>query len=58
MPNDLDVAVKNIVNQTMKLARDPDFDSPFAITARKNGYSDFTGGKPDDITVLLARVSK
>ncbi len=55
---DLDEAVKNIVTKTVELARDPDYDSPFAISARKNGYDDFTGGKPDDITVVLARVTK
>jgi hypothetical protein len=42
----------------VELAKDPYNDSPFAISARKNGYDKFTGGKPDDITVVLARVTK
>ena len=29
--------------------------SPFAISAQKHGL-DYKGGKPDDVTVLLARV--
>lgn len=30
--------------------------SPFAISAQKHGL-DYKGGKPDDVTVLLARVT-
>ena len=52
------MAVKNIVKKTIELARDPTFNSPFAIAAQKNGYFDYQGGKPDDITVLFARVTR
>ncbi|XP_059483167.1 protein phosphatase PTC7 homolog [Neocloeon triangulifer] len=38
------------------LAFDPNFISPFAKSARENGI-DAIGGKPDDITVLLATVA-
>ncbi|XP_065335245.1 protein phosphatase PTC7 homolog [Cloeon dipterum] len=38
------------------LANDPNFLSPFAKSARHNGI-DAMGGKPDDITVLLATVA-
>ena len=56
--SDLENAVKNIVTKTAEQARDPDYMSPFALAAIKQGFGDFIGGKPDDITVLLARVSK
>jgi len=39
-----------------KLSRDPEFLSPFAMNARASGI-EAEGGKPDDITVLLATVS-
>ncbi|TRY75058.1 hypothetical protein TCAL_01280 [Tigriopus californicus] len=38
-----------------KLSQDPDFLSPFAQNARANGFR-MSGGKEDDITVLLAAV--
>jgi protein phosphatase PTC7 len=41
-----------------ELAFDPDYMSPFALNAAANGYQDVKGGKPDDITVLLARVTE
>ena len=37
------------------LSQDPDFLSPFAKNARANGFA-MSGGKEDDITVLLAAV--
>jgi protein phosphatase PTC7 len=39
-----------------KLSQDPSFLSPFARSARANGFRDVVGGKEDDITVLLAAV--
>lgn len=54
---DLQRAAHDIVNFAAELARDPEYFSPFALSARKNGY-EFRGGKPDDITLLLARVTK
>lgn len=39
-----------------KLSQDVDFLSPFAQNARANGFF-MSGGKEDDITVLLATVS-
>ena len=39
-----------------KLSQDPNFLSPFARSARSNGFHDVVGGKEDDITVLLAAV--
>ena len=40
-----------------QLSRDENFLSPFAKNARHNGYVDVSGGKEDDVTVLLAAVS-
>ena len=37
------------------LSQDPNFLSPFAKNARANGFA-MSGGKEDDITVLLAAV--
>merc|ERR1711874_967988 len=39
-----------------KLSKDPKFLSPFAVNALAAGI-ETEGGKPDDITVLLATVS-
>jgi protein phosphatase PTC7 len=38
------------------LSYDPDYMSPFAKKARKSGYN-VTGGKVDDITLLLSMVT-
>nr|XP_018667237.1 protein phosphatase PTC7 homolog [Ciona intestinalis] len=48
--------VWNIAEQARDLSYDPDYLSPFAKQARKNGYP-VTGGKPDDITILLSIVT-
>jgi len=40
-----------------QLSRDENFLSPFAKNARRNGYADVSGGKEDDVTVLLAAVN-
>lgn len=46
----------SIASQARKLAFDANYMSPFSIRARENGI-DTIGGKPDDITVLLASVT-
>lgn len=48
-------AVNSLAFQAHRLAFDSSYLSPFAKNARANGF-DATGGKPDDITVLLASV--
>lgn len=52
-------SVKSIAEELVKrafaLSIRKDYDSPFAIHARKYGM-DFTGGKNDDITVIVGRV--
>ena len=40
-----------------RLSWDSNHNSPFAKKARENRWQ-FTGGKPDDITVVLATVEQ
>jgi len=47
---------KNLAEIARELSNDPDYISPFAKEARKSGYY-VRGGKPDDITIVLAIVS-
>lgn len=54
--DDLQLAANNIVENTVKLSLDTGYLSPFAIAAKEH-ERDFLGGKPDDITVLLARAT-
>lgn len=46
----------SIAFQARRLAFDANYMSPFAFRAQENGI-DATGGKPDDVTVLLASVA-
>lgn len=52
----LQAAANSIAQQARKLAFDEDYMSPFAINARENGINAI-GGKPDDITVVLATIT-
>ncbi|XP_063220781.1 protein phosphatase PTC7 homolog isoform X2 [Bacillus rossius redtenbacheri] len=54
-PAKLQGAANTIALMARSLAFDSSFMSPFARSARDNGI-DAVGGKPDDITVLLATV--
>jgi protein phosphatase PTC7 len=54
---DLERMAQVLAKKAVELAFDPDYDSPFALAARRNGIN-ISGGKPDDVTVLLARVSR
>lgn len=54
---DLERTAQILAKKAVELAFDPDYDSPFALSARRNGIN-ISGGKPDDVTVLLARVSR
>lgn len=54
--SDLSEVATKIVETTVRLSLDSSHMSPFALSARQNQL-DFAGGKPDDITVLLARVT-
>lgn len=54
---DLEKTAQILAKKAVELAFDPDYASPFAQSARQNGIN-ISGGKPDDVTVLLARVSR
>ena len=54
---DLERTAQILAKKAVELASDPDYVSPFALSARRNGIN-IRGGKPDDVTVLLARVSR
>jgi len=49
-------AAGNLAEQAYQLSLDPDYMSPFALSANDVGI-DLKGGKPDDITVVIARVT-
>ena len=36
---------------------DEEYLSPFSLAAREAGIQNMKGGKPDDITVILARIT-
>ncbi|RNA32446.1 phosphatase PTC7 -like protein [Brachionus plicatilis] len=55
--DELERAANNLARKAIELALDPEYISPFAKAAKKHGIH-IRGGKPDDITVLLARVTK
>jgi len=48
--------VKQITKHAVDLSLEENHLSPFAISAKLNN-KDYLGGKPDDITVILARVT-
>jgi len=48
---------ERLAHAAHELSFDPDYMSPFAFSAEANGFQDVRGGKPDDITVVLARVT-
>ncbi|KAK4294715.1 hypothetical protein Pmani_032680 [Petrolisthes manimaculis] len=52
----LQQAANSIAQQARRLAFDEDYMSPFARNARENGINAI-GGKPDDITVVLATIT-
>ncbi|XP_064618495.1 protein phosphatase PTC7 homolog [Lineus longissimus] len=47
----------SLVKKALQVAFDPECMSPFALSACEHGI-ECVGGKPDDITVLLARVEE
>ncbi|XP_018021958.1 protein phosphatase PTC7 homolog isoform X2 [Hyalella azteca] len=53
--SELQSAANRIAQQARLHAFDEDYMSPFALNARQNGINT-RGGKPDDITVVLAAV--
>ncbi|XP_011294082.2 protein phosphatase PTC7 homolog [Musca domestica] len=55
-PVKLQMTANSLALMARSLSFDSEFMSPFAINARRNNIN-ATGGKPDDITVLLATVA-
>lgn len=55
-PSDPATIAQLIARQAHIVANDKDIISPFSKSARSNGYPLATGGKLDDITVMVARV--
>lgn len=55
-PVKLQMTANSLALMARSLSFDSDFMSPFAINARRNNIN-ATGGKPDDITIVLATVS-
>jgi len=54
--NDPVTIAQQIARHAHIVANDKDIISPFSKSARSNGYPLATGGKLDDITVIVARV--
>lgn len=54
--NDPATIAQHIARQAHIVANDKDIISPFSKSARSNGYPLATGGKLDDITVIVGRV--
>ncbi|XP_050408002.1 protein phosphatase PTC7 homolog [Patella vulgata] len=52
----IQTTASSIAQKAYQLSFDPDYLSPFAISAIDAGI-ELTGGKPDDITVVVARVT-
>jgi protein phosphatase PTC7 len=48
---------KYIAEKVSLLSLKKDYESPFSKRAKENGYL-FLGGKPDDITILIAKISQ
>ncbi|KAL7729323.1 hypothetical protein ACLKA6_008900 [Drosophila palustris] len=53
----LQLVANQLVTLANDLSFDPNFQSPFALKARANNINYGNGGKPDDITLILASVA-
>lgn len=47
---------RSLVMNARAASERSEYDSPFSVEARKHGIDKFTGGKEDDITVLVSKV--
>jgi len=47
---------QNLARRALENGHDPNFYSPFARSAKRSLGINICGGKPDDVTVLLAVV--
>ena len=46
----------SLAGKAFRLSSDQNYMSPFAVNARREGIA-ITGGKPDDITVIVSTIS-
>ena len=57
-PENVQKAAEELVEEAYRLSLDPDYLSPFAREGSQSLSWEYSGGKPDDITVILAAVVK
>ena len=55
-PDSIQKAAEELVEEAYRLSLDPDYLSPFAREGSQALSWEYSGGKPDDITVILAAV--
>ena len=55
-PKSIQKAAEVLVEEAYKLSLDSDYLSPFAREGSQSLSWEYSGGKPDDITVILAAV--
>ncbi|KAH8417062.1 hypothetical protein KR222_002489, partial [Zaprionus bogoriensis] len=53
----LQMVADGLVEWANELSHDTSYQSPFSLKARANNFDYSSGGKPDDITVILATVA-
>ena len=53
---DPELVAEVIASQAEQFSMQRGYLSPFAKGARENYYDDYMGGKPDDITVIVAQI--
>mmetsp|Transcript_13541 Transcript_13541/g.25516 ORF Transcript_13541/g.25516 Transcript_13541/m.25516 type:complete len:265 (+) Transcript_13541:1228-2022(+) len=54
---ELEIVAEMLVDKAKTQSENQTFDSPFARAAKKAGKFGWQGGKPDDITVIVAKVA-
>ena len=57
-PENVQKAAEELVEEAYRLSLNPDYLSPFAREGSRSLSWEYSGGKPDDITVILAAVVK
>jgi protein phosphatase PTC7 len=53
---DTESIAKLLSENAEEFSRDKNYYSPFAKRAKQNRYKNYLGGKPDDITVIIAQI--
>ena len=55
-PQNIQRVAEELVDEAYKLSLESDYLSPFAVEGSRALSWEYVGGKPDDITLLLAAV--